>query len=283
MDEAQRREARRLARSLRKAGGAAFGTGLSLAQRSRLGRAAMTAVREVVEGRPQPRVIRVWDLPTRIFKWLLVLCVGTAFLASSMHPRGLLFAVHVGCGYAVALLLLFRLAWGIIGGERARFADFVRGWRGIRTHFLGLLRLDPEETVGHSALGGWMILALLATLALIVVSGLLTEGSTGGAGVLSRLLPASAIPALGWIHGTLGFTIIWLAGAHIAGVLVESALQRENLVLAMITGRKRVRMPGPEDARTVSPWRAVPIVIALTLLGLWMVWGTRIPSGGIVL
>jgi cytochrome b len=268
---------RRLAGSLRKAGGTTLSNGLSLAARSRVGRAALAAIREVAESKPQPRTIFVWDLPTRIFKWSLVLCVGTAFLISSMHPHGLLFTVHIACGYAITLLLLFRLAWGAIGGERARFTDFVQGWRGIRAHAIGLLRLDPEETAGHNAIGGWMILLLLATLAATVITGLLSEGSTGGAGRLSNALPTKAIPAVAWLHGTLGFAIIWLAGAHVAGVVVESLLHRENLVRAMITGRKRVRSPTLADARAVSLWRAVPIVLALALLGAWLIAGTHLP------
>ena len=276
-DRPQAETLRRLAGSLRKAGGSALGSSLSLAARSRAGRAALAAIQEVAESKPEPRAIFVWDAPTRIFKWLLVLSVGTAFLASSMHPRGLLFVVHIACGYAVALLLLFRIAWGVMGGERARFTDFVRGWRGVRAHALGLLRLDPEETAGHNAIGGWMILLLLATLAVIVLTGLLTEGSTGGAGVLSDVLPRGAISWVAWIHGTLGFAIIWLAGAHVAGVVVESLLHRENLVRAMITGRKRVRAPGLTDARAVSLWRAAPILLALALLGAWLVARTHLP------
>lgn len=276
-DRPQAEALRRLAGSLRKAGGNALGSSLSLAARSRAGRAALAAIQETAQSKPEPRAIFVWDAPTRIFKWLLVLSVGTAFLASSMHPRGLLFIVHIACGYAVALLLLFRIAWGVMGGERARFGDFVRGWRGVRAHALGLLRLDPEETAGHNAIGGWMILLLLATLAITVITGLLTEGSTLGAGVLSDALPAAWVGAVAWIHGTLGFAIMWLAGAHVAGVVAESLLHRENLVRAMITGRKRVRAPGLADARKVSPWRVVPILLALAVLGAWLVAGTQLP------
>lgn len=63
------------------------------------------------------RTVAAWDLPTRLFKWSLVACVLTAFLVSSQHPRGVLFLVHVSCGYAVTLLLLFRFTWGLIGSE----------------------------------------------------------------------------------------------------------------------------------------------------------------------
>jgi len=253
-------------------------TGLSAAGRSRFGRAVLAGVEEASARRPRWRRIEVWDLPTRLFKWLLVLFVGAAFLFSSMRPHGWLFIVHVSCGYGVVLLLLFRLAWGFMGGERARFTTFVRGWRVVRRHGEALLRLNPEEVAGHNPLGGWMILLMLACLALIVVTGLLTEGSTGGGGVLSGLLPARMVGPIGWIHGTLGFAIIWLAAFHVGGVLVESLLHRANLIAAMITGRKWVRSPALADARAVSLWRAVPVVLLLGLVGAWMIAGTRLPE-----
>lgn len=246
-----------------------------LARAMRAGHAAWSEVR--MHGRNVRRSILVWDLPTRLFKWLLVLFVAMAFLASSMHPHALLFAVHVIAGYAVGLLLLFRLAWGLIGGSEARFSSFVRGPAAVREHARALLRLAPEETAGHNPLGGWMILLMLGTLGLIVATGLLTEGATGGAGVLSSLLPPDLIGPLGWLHGTLGFAIIWLAGLHVAGVLVESLLLRENLVRAMITGRKRVRSPALADARAAPSWRALPLLLLLALLGAWMIAGTSLP------
>ncbi|MGH7067587.1 MAG: cytochrome b/b6 domain-containing protein [Acetobacteraceae bacterium] len=247
-----------------------------LAQVQRAGRAAWHEVR--APDRNVRRWILVWDLPTRLFKWLLVLSVAIAFLASSMHPRGLLFVTHIAAGYAVVLLLLFRLAWGFAGGSEARFSAFIRGPAAVREHAEALLRLQPEETSGHNPLGGWVILLMLATLGLIVVTGLLTEGVTGGAGVLSALLPSNLIGPIGWLHGTLGFAIIWLAGFHVAGVLVESLLLRENLIRAMITGRKRVRSPALTDARPTPSWRALLLLFLLGLLGAWMIAHTRLPA-----
>jgi len=228
------------------------------------------------------RTITVWDLPTRIFKWLLVVFVSAAFLLSSRRPHGLLFLVHVSCGYAVVLLLLFRLGWGFVGGEHARFRSFVRGWRPVRAYGRDLLRFAPPRTTGHNPVGGWVILLMLGTLAAIVLTGLLSEGKTGGGGILSGALPAGAVGLVGWVHGTLGFAIIWLAGAHVAGVLVESLLHRENLVRTMITGRKRVADPAAVDARGVSPWRAGVLVVAIAVFGVWMVGGTRMPPAGAV-
>ena len=205
--------------------------------------------------RPLVRSAVVWDLPTRIFKWSLVLAVGLAFLFSSSHPRGALFIIHVACGYAVTLLLLFRFGWGFIGGPYARFRSFIYGWRGVRAYAADLLRLDPPRTVGHNPVGGWMIVTMLAVLSVIVITGLLAEGRTGGTGQFSALLPIDAVAIIGDLHAWLGFLIIWLAGVHVAGVLFESLLHRENLIRAMVDRaqvRERIvprRSPGLAMAR----------------------------------
>jgi cytochrome b len=222
------------------------------------------------------RTIVVWDLPTRIFKWSLVLAVGLAFLFSSSHPRGSLFLFHVACGYTVTLLLLFRLVWGFIGGRYARFRSFVYGWRGVSRYAQGLLRLDPPRTVGHNPVGGLMIMTMLATLSVIVVTGLLAESKTGGAGRLSGLLSHGSVVILGDIHAWLGFFIIWLAGLHVAGVLFESLLHRENLVRSMVTGRKKTADPNDRDGKA-SPWRAAPLLVLLAILGAWLTAGTHLP------
>ena len=222
------------------------------------------------------RAVVVWDLPTRIFKWSLVLAVGLGFLFSSSHPRGTLFVIHVAFGYAVTLLLLFRLVWGFVGGRYARFRSFIYGWRCVRAYAEGLLRLNPPRTLGHNPVGGWMIISMLLTLSVIVVTGLLAEGRTGGAGQFSGLLSTGAVAVVGDIHAWLGFFIIWLAGAHVAGVLIESVLHRENLIRSMVTGRKYVT-GSIRGEREVSPWRAVPILIILAVVGAWLVLGTHVP------
>ena len=223
------------------------------------------------------RTVAVWDLPTRLFKWSLVIAVFVGFLFSSSHPRGSLFVVHVGCGYAVTLLLLFRLVWGFIGGEYARFRSFVRGWSSVWLYARGLVRLDPPGTRGHNPVGGWMIMTMLVTLVAIVVTGLLVEGRTGGAGRLSGLLPSGAVAGVGGIHAWLGFLIMWLAGVHVLGVLLESVLHRENLIRTMISGRKQTEDPNCIDARRAPAWRVVPLVVVLMLLGAWLASGTRVP------
>jgi hypothetical protein len=112
----------------------------------------------------------------------------------------------------------------------------------------------------------------------IVVTGLLAEGRTGGAGRFSELLSRGAVAVVGDIHAWLGFFIIWLAGAHVAGVVFESLLHRENLVRTMITGRRQAADQRCADARLAPMWRAVLLAVVLGVLGVWLAVGTRVPA-----
>jgi hypothetical protein len=123
-----------------------------------------------------------------------------------------------------------------------------------------------------------MILTMLTTLSAIVVTGLLAEGRTGGAGRFTALLSSGSVRMVGDIHAWLGFVIMWLAGAHSAGVLVESVLHRENLVRSMITGRKETDDPSEGDGHPVSLWRVLPLMVLLAILGLWLAVGTGAPK-----
>ena len=122
-----------------------------------------------------------------------------------------------------------------------------------------------------------MIVTMLATLSAIVLSGLLAEGKTGGAGPLSALLSVGTVAVLGDIHAWLGFLIIWLVGLHVTGVLFESLLPRENLILTMITGRKETTDSQCVNARRAPLWLSVPLVTILATLGTWMAYVARVP------
>ena len=222
--------------------------------------------------------VEVWDLPTRIFHWALVFFVLAAYFTGAGRPYGFLYLLHVSSGYAVALLLLFRLAWGIAGGEHARFWAFVRGWTAIKEHARSLLRLSPHRALGHNPIGGWMIVAILVTLALIVATGLLAQGKTGGTGPLTALMPSALIGPVGAIHQFLGTAILFLAGFHLLGVVAESILLRENLVRAMMSGQKVAKSPDERDARAVPAWRGLVLAVLLVGVGFAMARVTTIPE-----
>jgi cytochrome b len=173
--------------------------------------------------------IRVWDLPLRLFHWLLVIAIALAFLSS--EEDSLLNQWHILAGWIAGLLVVFRIAWGFVGGEHSRFANFVRP-SGIGRHFGELLRGRPEPTLGHNALGALSVLLLLAMVA-----------ATVGTGVI----------LMEELHELIAWTLLALVAVHVAAVVLMSLLTRESLVTAMISGTKPAqRHPGARDARRQS-------------------------------
>ncbi|HSQ98426.1 MAG TPA: cytochrome b/b6 domain-containing protein [Sphingomicrobium sp.] len=161
--------------------------------------------------------VRVWDLPLRIFHWLLVIAIAVAFLSS--EEDGWLNQWHILAGWIAGILITFRLVWGFVGGEHSRFADFVRPSR-IGDHIRELFRRKAEPTLGHNPLGGISVVVLLALVAVTVWTGAFGGGRAED------------------VHEIIAWTLLAFVGLHIAAVVIMSVLQRENLVSAMITGRK---------------------------------------------
>jgi cytochrome b len=122
---------------------------------------------------------KVWDLPTRIFHWTLAAFVITAILTGS--DRGITFRIHTYLGYAIMVLILYRLAWGFLGGEYARFASFVQSGPAVRDYLKAVAKLSPPPYAGHNPAGGWMIILMLAVLVAICITGMVAavaEGAT---------------------------------------------------------------------------------------------------------
>jgi len=205
----------------------------------------------------KPTVV-VWDLPVRVFHWSLLVMTTLAF--ATAEAEGAWFALHLAAGYAVMALVVFRLAWGFVGTRYARFRDFVRPWPAVRAHAVDVLRLRPRHFVGHNPLGGWMIVALLAVLVLLVATGLFA-GDEGEKGPLAHWVGAGVADALGELHEGLNAVLWSLVGLHVAGVVVESLLSGENLVRALWNGMKESR---DADA-AAGPVGALSLTASLTL------------------
>jgi cytochrome b len=184
----------------------------------------------------QHRETPVWDLSTRLFHWVLVLLVGTNLFL--IEPRGgMATVIHMTFGYAVIGLLLFRLAWGFVGSPRSRFADFVHPWTAVKGYIAGLRRFSPPRSVGHNPLGGWMIVVMIAVLAALVTTGIFASGRHA-AGALATAVPVELTALAGDAHELFGNIMIALVIVHVAGIAADWLLTRENLVKAMINGRK---------------------------------------------
>lgn len=200
--------------------------------------------------------VRVWDPLVRAFHWGLVAAFATAWLsAEEIQP------LHEIAGYAVAALVGFRIVWGFVGGRYARFAQFVRGPLATLSYLGDVARGRERRYLGHNPAGAAMVVALLATLSGTAFTGWLMAEPERAAAVSGRL--AIVAPALAdddddedgggereadgplkEVHETLADAMLLLVALHLGGVALASFRHRENLVRAMVTGRKRPAGPG---------------------------------------
>ena len=188
--------------------------------------------------------IRVWDLPLRLFHWVLVIAIALAFLSSEEDSA--LNNWHVLSGWVAATLLVFRIAWGFLGGEHSRFSDFLK-FGGIGRHVGGLFRGKVEPTLGHNQLG-----SIAVVLILLLVGGTVWTGAFMG-------------EAGEELHEIIAWTLLGLVAVHIAAVIVTSLLSRENLVRAMVDGTKAAaRHPDASDARRPG---LLAILLSVLLVG----------------
>lgn len=167
--------------------------------------------------------VRVWDPAQRLLHWGLVLAVAGSWWAGEER-----LSLHIASGYAALSIASARAVWGVLGRRHARFASFVRGPRAVLGYALRLVEGSEARYLGHNPLGGWMVLALLACLAIVCISGI--------------LYTTDRFWGLGWLeqtHRLSAWTLVALAALHLSGVAFMSWRHRENLIGAMWSGRKR--------------------------------------------
>ena len=181
--------------------------------------------------------IKVWDLPVRLFHWTLVASFFIAYITEDDWLD-----LHVYAGYTVASLLIFRLFWGLVGTRHARFSDFVHTPREVLTYLKDMATFHPKRYLGHNPAGGAMVVALLVSLLITVLSGVLVYGAEEMAGPLRGLF-VNAPEFVGDVFEELheffaNFTLL-LVAIHVAGVILAGLQHGENLVRSMFTGKKR--------------------------------------------
>jgi cytochrome b len=215
--------------------------------------------------------IKVWDPLVRLGHWTIVAGFTVAYLSED------LLSVHVWAGYVVGAAVLIRVVWGFVGPRRARFADFVYAPSAVLTYLADLVRFRAKRYLGHSPAGGAMVVALLLMLAGTVATGVMSLGADRHAGLsFYATAPAHGSPAsderpgrddegaeatdggksaLGELHELLANLTLALVGFHLVGVVLGSIVHRENLVAAMIPGRKRVESERPNLLNRPVPGR----------------------------
>ncbi len=231
---------------------------------------------------PEPRRrILVWDLPTRLFHWLIVLGVLGSWLTAEIFRR-FDFHWHKLIGFTLLGLLIFRLLWGFVGGRHSRFANFVRGPGAVLRYLPGLRSRQAEAHAGHNPLGALSVLALLASLLLQVATGLCVDDDVLAAGPLAPLVDSELRALAGKIHAINFKVLLALIALHLCAITYYAVWKRQNLVATMITGRAR-NLPAAEAGTSPPAWRGLLVLLLAVAMVLLIVLGLPAwlpPAGG---
>ena len=207
--------------------------------------------------------VAIWDLPTRLFHWLLVALIALSWWSAEYHYDDL----HVWFGIAVLTLLIFRILWGFFGSSTARFASFVRGSKAIFGYLQGTWR-----GIGHNPLGALSVIALLALVAVQVGLGLFASDEDGLVqGPLAYLIGFDAQEAVTELHDDLFDVLLALVALHVAAIIFYR-LRGKDLLKPMITGSDDVE-PGVEPMRPGKWWAAVLSLAVAIAVTRWVIAG----------
>jgi cytochrome b len=180
------------------------------------------------------KIIRVWDLPIRLFHWLLVLCVVLSFITVKIGGNAMEF--HALIGYCVLTLIIFRVCWGLVGSHHARFIHFVPSPKGLVNYILG----KTKAGLGHNPLGALSVLALLVSLGLQATTGLFANDDIAFEGPFAKYVSNDMVQFLTSIHYFNEKVLIILIALHLCAILYYQKFKGENLIKPMLLGDKEI-------------------------------------------
>ncbi|MBB6305192.1 cytochrome b/b6 domain-containing protein [Rhizobium leucaenae] len=221
-------------------------------------------------------MVRAWDLPTRIFKWSLVALIVTAWASSGSNDPDM--TVHKASGYGVLVLVVYRILWGLVGSSTARFSNFVRSPGIVWAYFQRLRQEKAAPYLGHNPVGGLMVVGLIITCGIQGLLGLFSSDGVAASGPFAELVGETISSWAASIHAAwFYFTIIPLVGLHIVANFYYQFVKRENLIGAMVTGRKKRK--AYVDLREARGGSLVAAGACL-LVSIGLVYGTVTLLGG---
>jgi cytochrome b len=190
------------------------------------------------------KIIRVWDLPIRLFHWLLLICIIVSFITVKIGGNAM--EIHARAGYCVLALILFRICWGFIGSHHARFINFIPKPKTL----LGFVSGKTQAGLGHNPLGALSVLALIFSVGVQAVTGLFANDDISFEGPFAKYVSNSTVSFLNSIHHLNETVLIVLIALHLCAILYYYKYKGENLVKPMIMGDKEI---DPSEEAKYSP------------------------------
>ena len=223
-----------------------------------------------VPAEPAVRPVRVWDLPTRLFHWLLALTFTGSVVSGQIGGNAMVWHTRLGLG--MLALLAFRLVWGFVGGHWSRFAAFLYGPRSVLAYLRGDTGPAGRYAIGHSPLGALSVWALLGLLAVQVATGLVADDEIATTGPLNRFVSSRIANAASAWHGEVGkVALIALALVHVTAVFYYLWRRKQNLLAPMIHGDAAVPVGTPASRDGAGQrWLAAAVLLAAATFAVWI-------------
>lgn len=214
------------------------------------------------------RRIRVWDAPTRLFHWTLVVLVALLYASGEYDLLDMRW--HFWFGYATLALIVFRVLWGLFGSQTSRFTEFMRGPSAAAAYAKAWLTGRHRAGVGHNPLGGWSVLALLLSVFVQAVTGLFASDEIDNDGPLVAHVSTRVVKLMTRLHHWNQDVLLVLIGVHVAAVLLYLMVRHENLITPMISGQRFV--VDPPKLRFASAVRAFALLLFSAAAVAMLVW-----------
>ena len=211
--------------------------------------------------------IKVWEPVIRIFHWLLMALVMVAMLTSFWED---LLKIHLLAGQGIGVLLVFRIGWGFLGNEYARFAEFIKSPKVVFHHLRQMKEGKNPRYLGHNPMAGWWMMIMLLVLMVILYSGLVLMGGQERIGLLAEWFTQDEAYGFHSIHEVLAYVIMAMAAVHVGGAILESLHQKENLVASMLHGNKDQRENQPAPKATLHKLGRTLFLGLILGFGIWL-------------
>lgn len=208
--------------------------------------------------------VRIWDLPVRLFHWSLAVLVVFSYVTGKIGGSWLEW--HMRSGYAILALVLFRIAWGFVGSDTARFASFLRSPAAAIAYLRELARGAVPPVVGHNPAGGWMVLALLAALLVQAVAGLFVDDEIATQGPLAAKVSNALVSQMTRLHDYNQWVLVGLVALHVVAIAIYRWHFKVHLTRLLVTGTASSLAPGLTAPRLRSTGLALALLAVSSAL-----------------